>query len=55
MKLKQKEIEEGVGQRRSEEGVIRKDMRTSCVNKNMIRDKEGWRERVRVCDPNYVG
>lgn len=31
--------------------VIEKDMRACIVNKNMVRERDRWREGIRVSDP----
>lgn len=35
-------------------GVIEKDTSVCRVNKNMVRDKKGWREGIRVFERPYV-
>lgn len=35
--------------------VVGEDMKSCGVDKNMIRDREWWRERIRVVDPICVG
>lgn len=35
--------------------VIGEDMRVCRVNTNMVRNREGWRERIRETRPTYMG
>lgn len=34
--------------------VIRKDMKARRVDEDMVRDREGYKEKIRVAVPTYI-
>lgn len=36
-------------------GVTGQDIKTCGANKNIVRDREGWKEIIQVDHPTYVG